>query len=1795
MKTKNYLIYLRWLFRASQCSDVGFDRRFTVGSPSVQYASTNGARVAREWLKPVAVFLLLFTFAVGQMWGAIYSLTPNKSNTGRSETSYITTLTEFTYESGSSVKWKMNHWNPDNLQIKTNQSSASSEFRFYNNSAFAGKITKVVITLGTVGTISNTSGFKFIGGTSAQTGTSSGSAGTWNSTAKTITWTPGSSTNYTYFAFYQSGKVASGTNKLATSNSIVVTYLTAVTLNKNGGTANGAVKFDHNATAYATSSFTAVTRSDYTCTGYWTASSGGTKILNADGTFANSNITVSSVPYVSSSKWVYAPGTLTLYAQWEASSSSVSLTKAGETNGTFTMTQSSTAVTSVTTTSAAQAVTVTATPNAGYYLSNLTATNPTTGTASVTGSGNTRTVTYSKGANGASTITATFSPIWYLKGDFNEWGATDPLTDITSNVATVTKSLSKTTAYELKVYNAQDDKWYGNTGKIIDDVSGWDFELNIDNCTVFATVAGDYTFNFNISTKKMEVVYPDMTHPNDAYVYLTKWWDCYVHYWYTDGEGDHALVDWGYDTQLSRYEDICGTDYWCVPILDGYPKLIMKDNAGDPSNTTGDQTTASNAGKYITHNGVSWGWHDFTTYSITFAGNGNSGGSMTNVTGICPSGSTTLAANGYTKTGYTFSNWKTDKAVTANGSPVAANGSVPGGATLSSIGSNITLTAQWSANTISLTLDKNGGSADGSGSIKFDANSGTISTAPTRTGYTAEGYYTDAACTAANKVLTNTGAVVSSTVSGYTTSGTWTRETTPTKLYTKWTAKTTTISFNPNGGTGATSNKTATYDQAMPTPITCPTRDGYVFGGYFDGTTPSAKQYYTGSGTSARNWDKEDATCTLYARWYGDPIAWCDPNLDVSGDVYLTSYKDVYVQTTDGAGNLINISTSDLGGATDLEISYLDGSDNVVDKASSVFRLCDGSTYALIDASSSKIDVSGDDAIDEEYSIRYQPNAFGQLDNYKLQIKVLRNDNVLQTKTLELHGRALPQEFVIASKYNDEWYALPNTMGTSAETVTPLKITVNNTTTPTAASYAPSTAVYKGAARYRPGRNVNAIRFTSTGSNWLETGSDAKLQLSTTATPTEGVEDKQAFYLNSSTFGAYELAISGKKLGIYGGNMGMYATPTSPSGDIYFLPITNKFTPIEASAHEWGEHGVIVTPTTPSDLSDAASATMHIDGASPTAATTSAVNEAMGTAKNVKVDGGALTVGAIANDGKQLYIHWKNGGGTEIGVSQIEIPCVIAANGAMKTLIGDKDTWSKKEVHVLPGKTLTANAGSFGSSAVTIKELHIYPGATLDVTTGTLTATTMRLHNGWTRAGTKQYNVARVHIADNAALKKTTASIDYDIYELSDGQHYYPFAVPFATAVSAIDYADTYLAGFSTYGKHYGIDYYDGATRASGGNSADNWKRVASDATLQPGKGYTIVALPVKGEAIIRVPLTYNDGWTADGEKASYGGTTKNVVAVTGATGEAATSNQRNEGWYMLGVPFMSCYGAGADMYSGGGSATLITGSIVVDPSQEDPYSYGGKSVPYVSVPAHDFSEYIQTDITEADLRPGWSFFVQVKVSGNLTFAVSNQQTGDATPPYAPQRQVEEEPVIRTGIILSDGDKSDKTTLLISDMYSAAEYEINADLEKMFGEGYTLATYSLSGDTRLAYNALSTTDAKGVIPIGFRAPEDGEYTFSLNPRYAEAAVERVDLIDYLTGEVTDLMVREYTFTTERTQDDGRFALNVVLPAKMPTGVDGIVNADSEHARKIILDDKMFIIHYGLLYDATGKRVKKISK
>ncbi len=202
-----------------------------------------------------------------------------------------------------------------------------------------------------------------------------------------------------------------------------------------------------------------------------------------------------------------------------------------------------------------------------------------------------------------------------------------------------------------------------------------------------------------------------------------------------------------------------------------------------------------------------------------------------------------------TRTGYTFGGYYTG----TNGGGTQYYNANGGSARNWDKTSTTTLYAKWTANTYTVNFDKQNGTG-GSNSVTATYASAMPSiTKPTRTGYTFGGYYTE----------TNGGGTQYYNANGGSARN-WDKTSTTT-LYAKWTANTYTITFDNQSGTGGLSSVTATYDSAMTTLESLPTRQYYDFLGYFDAETDGTK-YYNADGTSAKTWDKV-ADTTLYAQW----------------------------------------------------------------------------------------------------------------------------------------------------------------------------------------------------------------------------------------------------------------------------------------------------------------------------------------------------------------------------------------------------------------------------------------------------------------------------------------------------------------------------------------------------------------------------------------------------------------------------------------------------------------------------------------------------------------------------------------------------------------------------------------------------------------------------------------------------------------------------------------------------------------------------------------------------------------
>lgn len=230
-----------------------------------------------------------------------------------------------------------------------------------------------------------------------------------------------------------------------------------------------------------------------------------------------------------------------------------------------------------------------------------------------------------------------------------------------------------------------------------------------------------------------------------------------------------------------------------------------------------------------------------TSYRVTYDANGGSG---------APSAQTkwhgeslTLSSTKPTRTGYTFKGWATSRSATT--ATYAAGASYTGNAALP-------LYAVWQAVTYAVTFNANGGSGAPSSQTKtygvaLSLNGwGSTSTtdAPTRTGYTFQGWSTSSSATSAT---------YTSSSHSYTDNKTVT-------LYAVWKANTYQVAYNANGGSGTVQSQTKTYNVALTLRSNSFTRAGYAFKGW--ATSAKGSVAYAAGASYTTN-----AAVTLYAVW----------------------------------------------------------------------------------------------------------------------------------------------------------------------------------------------------------------------------------------------------------------------------------------------------------------------------------------------------------------------------------------------------------------------------------------------------------------------------------------------------------------------------------------------------------------------------------------------------------------------------------------------------------------------------------------------------------------------------------------------------------------------------------------------------------------------------------------------------------------------------------------------------------------------------------------------------------------
>ena len=222
------------------------------------------------------------------------------------------------------------------------------------------------------------------------------------------------------------------------------------------------------------------------------------------------------------------------------------------------------------------------------------------------------------------------------------------------------------------------------------------------------------------------------------------------------------------------------------------------------------------------------------------------------------------------KKGYTIIGWNTNKNATT---------SIWNINTSKSISSSATYYPILKANIYTITLNNQGATSSGTKKVYYQYNttktingttcyyytnsslttclsSGYNINKPSKTGYSFKGYYTSTNGSGTNYV-NSSGTFINN---AYKTIGDKT-------LYANWQANTYTITYNANGGSGAPSSQSYTYDPNNDTVFylssTTPSRSGYTFLGWSLSSTATSASYSAG-----QRWGTHNANnYTLYAVW----------------------------------------------------------------------------------------------------------------------------------------------------------------------------------------------------------------------------------------------------------------------------------------------------------------------------------------------------------------------------------------------------------------------------------------------------------------------------------------------------------------------------------------------------------------------------------------------------------------------------------------------------------------------------------------------------------------------------------------------------------------------------------------------------------------------------------------------------------------------------------------------------------------------------------------------------------------
>jgi len=402
------------------------------------------------------------------------------------------------------------------------------------------------------------------------------------------------------------------------------------------------------------------------------------------------------------------------------------------------------------------------------------------------------------------------------------------------------------------------------------------------------------------------------------------------------------------------------------------------------------------------------------------------------------------------------------------------------------------------------------------------------------------------------------------------------------------------------------------------------------------------------------------------------------------------------------------------------------------------------------------------------------------------------------------------------------------------------------------------------------------------------------------------------------------------------------------------------------------------------------------------------------------------------------------------------------------------------------------------------------------------------------------------------------------------------------------------IFGFGTYGVDWAIQRYDGAERAEKGFWAESsgfWKWMDRNTEyLEPNQGYLLaIDLDLLGESA----SVWNNGVE---NVELYFPSSGTMPSITSAAVEQT-------------LPDHACtIDRSGESNGHGGTLGSAYNRTVIDSH------WNVMSVPtYVNTSSINFANTAW--ITTGDGKRGPNFLYtwnpddntltatagegytyhamhayMVQYCGNVTWTASS---GSPYSLIVARRTYAEQPKkVNFCLEIQQNEKMiDRTFVQLSDDEEvSAEFSFGEDMGKEFNSRKANIYTVIENYLPAAGNTLPMSDQTTVVPVGVKTTAAGEYTFAMPDGTNGVSVV---LIDNIAGTRTNLALSDYTVSLSKGDLSDRFMLEIAPIKQMPTDIENVQgdNVQGTKVRKVMVDGILYIVKDGKVFDAHGSRVK----